>query len=78
MSIKITDIQRLNPAPCTHWLVTVDEDGVSRTFRISTQDFQSAFEDFPGKHKGALVLGWVRYRLEQGATLQDLLNVVIV
>lgn len=78
MAIKITNIERINTAPCKHFRITVDEDGVSRTFQMSRGQMEESFETFPGKHKGALVLGWVRYRLEQGATLQDLLNVEIV
>lgn len=77
MALKLIAAQRVNPAPCRHFRLTVEEDGVERSFELNADDLRSTFEDFPGRHKGALILGWIRYRLEQGATLASLIDQVI-
>jgi len=77
MSLSITNAVRVNPAPCQHYRVTIDEDGVARTVNISLDELRAAFESFEYGPKAALVLAWARYRLSQGATLASLLNEVI-
>jgi len=78
MSLRITNAVRINPAPCQHYRVTIDEDGVARTVNISLDELRRAFDSFEYGPKGALVLAWARYRLSQGATVASLLNEVIV
>lgn len=77
MSLRITNAVRINPAPCQHYRVTIDEDGVERTANISLDELKQAFDDFEYGPKAALVIAWARYRLSQGATLASLLNQVI-
>ena len=78
MSLSITNAVRINPAPCQHFRLTIDEDGVTRTMNISLDDLRRAFDSFDYGPTAALVLAWARYRLSQGATLASLLNQVIV
>ena len=77
MSLRITNVVRINPAPCQHFRITIDEDGVTRTVNMSLDELQRAFESFDYGPTAALVLAWARYRLSQGATLASLLNQVI-
>ena len=77
MSLRITNAVRINPAPCQHYRVTIDEDGVTRTVNISLDELRQAFDSFDYGPTAALVLAWARYRLSQGATLASLLNQVI-
>jgi hypothetical protein len=74
MSLRIRNAVRINPAPCQHYRLTIEEDGVSRTVEISFDELRQAFEDFAYGPKAALVLAWARYRLSQGATLASLLD----
>lgn len=77
MSLRITNAVRINPAPCQHYRVTIDQDGVTRTINIALDDLRAAFDDFEYGPTTALILAWARYRLSQGATLASLLNQVI-
>jgi len=77
MSLSITNAVRINPAPCQHFRLTIDEDGVARTVNISLDELKWAFENFDYGPTAALVLAWARYRLSRGATLATLLNQVI-
>lgn len=77
MSLRITNAVRINPAPCQHYRVTIDEDGVSRSVNISLDDLRQAFDGFEYGPKAVLVIAWARYRLSQGATLASLLGQVI-
>lgn len=74
MAIKIVSAVRLNPAPCKHYVVTIEDDGVRREFRTSLPELREALEETTKKD---LVLGWIKYKVEKGATLSSLINVVI-
>jgi len=78
MSLSITNAVRINPAPCQHYRLRIDQDGVARTVNVALDDLKRAFDDFEYGPTAALVLAWARYRLSQGATLASLLNQVIV
>ena len=78
MSLSITAITRVQPAPCQHFLVTIDEDGVSRTMALHRNAMVQLFDDAEYGPKGTLVLTWLGYKLKQGATLPSLVGQVIV
>ena len=78
MTLSITNAVRINPAPCQHFRLTIDEDGVARAVNISLDELRQAFDSFDYGPTAALVLAWARYRLSQGATLASLLNQVSV
>ena len=78
MALKITNIQRVNPAPCDHYNVTVDVEGVSKVRQVQLQQIKDVIQ---GQDKNeqieTLVLSWVAYRLTHGSVPADLLNVEI-
>ena len=78
MSLSITSIQRIGPVPCQHFLVTINEDGESRTVFISRDDISSLLQNSEHGFKVTLVLAWLRYKVAQGATPQSLVGEVIV
>ena len=77
MALSIMAITRVRPAPCQHFLVTMDEDGVSRTVLLHREDMARLFQDAEHGPKATLVLAWLRYKLAQGATLPSLIGQVI-
>lgn len=79
MAVKIVAIRRLNPAPCQHFELTVNVDGTTRTVVIHREDVLRQLNDFePGGYLGALVLAWLRYKLERGAKLEELVGQGVV
>ena len=80
MSLKITSITRVNPAPCQHFRITVDDNGTARSKEFDlTQlpDLLDQFDEFPGGVRGALVLAWAIDRRKRGASVAQLINVEI-
>lgn len=80
MSLKITSITRVNPAPCVHFEITVNDNGTirSKIFDINQIDtLLDEFGDFPGGARGALLIAWAIDRRKRGATNAQLLNVEI-
>lgn len=77
MALSITSMSRVHPAPCDHWEITLDIDGNTVTKIKTSAEILEELDDFPGGHRGALVAGWIRYQLENGATKNDLLGLDI-
>lgn len=80
MSLKITSITRVNPSPCMHFDITVDDNGVIRNKILSLDEFNKlldTFTGFPGGARGALAMAWAVDRRARGATLAQLVNVEI-
>ena len=80
MSLKITSVVRVSPAPCNHFLVTVNDDGNVRSKVFSVEQMTelfTQFDEFPGGARGALVLAWIKDRRDRGASLAQLVNVEI-
>ena len=78
MALSITAITRVQPPPCQHFRVTIDEDGVTRTVWLHQEDVTQMFRNAEHGPKGTLVLAWLRHKLAQGATLPSLVGQVIV
>jgi len=77
MALKITSIERGLPAPCQHYRVTIDDAGVTRSATVTLNDLRDRNEWAEHGPVAALVLLWARYKLEKGATVASLVNVVI-
>lgn len=80
MSLKITSAVRQGSVGCGHYLVTVNDNGTTRSKLFSIDQMNtlfSQFDDFPGGARGALILAWIKDRRDRGATLAQLVNVEI-
>jgi len=80
MSLQITSITRQSTAPCNHFLITVNDNGTTRSKAFSLSELDTIFdrfESFPGGARGALLLAWAIDRRARGATNTQLLNVEI-
>lgn len=78
MSLKITNIQRVNPAPCDHYNVTVDVDGVSKVREIDLSQIKDAIQGQDKEEQiETLILSWAAYKLTHGSVPADLMNVEI-
>lgn len=77
MSLKIISVERVNPAPCAHWLVVVDDDGVKTERVIHANEFEAMrAPDFPGV-RGDMAMQFVLDQHRKGAELKDLVDVEI-
>lgn len=80
MSLKITSAVRQGPAGCSHYLITANDNGTTRSKLFSVAQIQAlldSFDAFPGGRRGVLLLAWAQDRLDRGATLAQLVNVEI-
>ena len=80
MSLKITSVTRVSPAPCQHFEVTADNNGTIRSKVFSREELDAIldqFSDFPGGARGALLLAWIVDRRKRGATLAQLTDIEI-
>jgi hypothetical protein len=68
MALSITSITRENGTTCDHIVVTVDDEGTSRTFRASFMEVDKLIDDLGGplQAKRTLVLLWAAYRRSKG------------
>lgn len=67
MAISITAIDRHNGATCEHIAVTVNDEGVSRTFETTFTEVDRLFEELSVlDQKKLLVMLWARYRRATG------------
>ena len=79
MAITITGVTRVNPPPCQHWTITVNDNGVSRSAVRNVADVRQMFEAFPGDFKEALVLAYILYRIDiTGESPSQLINDVVI
>lgn len=79
MAISITNIERVNPNPCNHFRVTVNEDGTTRSTIISRDDLLAALDQFDGGYKRAILYGWIAYQVRQNnATINSLIGQTVV
>jgi hypothetical protein len=68
MPIILQSLARDNGAACDHVTLTVNDDGITRTKKLSLQDLQQPISvlisDMPddAAWKFALVIGWLRYQ----------------
>ena len=78
MSLKITSATK-GAGACQHYTVTIDEDSVTRTVRLSVAELQDWLDTVVGEHPPGvlLALAWASYKRKKGATLASLLNVEI-
>lgn len=77
MSLKITAIVRQNPAPCIHYRLTGNDNGVVKSINITMEEIQQLFDTFPGGKRGALLFAWAQDRLDRGANVNQLVNIEI-
>lgn len=77
MALTIDAIQRVHPAPCRHYLVTVSEDGVSREVHTSIDEMREGEFDYED-WRVRLILLWARYKLLNGATPASLVGQTVV
>ena len=77
MALSFTSISRVHPSPCDHWDLEGNVDGATRNSILSSDEIMEALDDFPGGYRGALMLAWARYQIENGATKAQLIGVDI-
>lgn len=66
MPLSITAIARENGPGCDHITVTVNHEGVSRTFNTSFPEIDAFFSDLtPLEQLRLLVVLWAKYRRMQ-------------
>jgi hypothetical protein len=80
MALTITALQRVGGGSCQHFALRIDDDGVLRTVEI-TPDLIDQVEagniaDMP--FKLVLVLLWMRWKRQHGATLASLVGQTVV
>lgn len=78
MALSITGIARENGAACDHLVITVDDDGTSRTLRLSVADAARTLDSYEPNYRVALVLCWLRYKRARGASLASLVGQTVV
>lgn len=76
MSIILTNIQR--PSNCGHAVLTVNEDGVTKQFKVYEGDITDGFSDLPYPPKQMLVLLWMKYKKAQGSSWASMINQTII
>jgi hypothetical protein len=80
MALTITALQRRSPAPCQHFVLTIDDDGVSRAVEITAELIDQVeagnIADLP--FRLVLVLLWMRWKRQHGATIASLVGQTVV
>ncbi len=80
MSLIITSIKRVYAAPCQHFEITANNNGIVRSKLFYLDDLDAIldqFNDFPGGARGALLLAWIVDRRKRGASVAQLIDVEI-
>jgi hypothetical protein len=77
MSLSYTSISKVHGSGCNHFELTGNVDGQTVTKQVHEDEIMSMLDDFPGGYRGALMLAWARYQLENGATKSRLIGVDI-
>jgi len=86
MAVKFIDAVRDNPAPCSHYTLTVEvDDATQRTRRIVLSELDDLRErigkvigEGPRNQELALAILWIGYHLDHGATIADMRGETIV
>jgi hypothetical protein len=68
MALTVTSLTRENGPTCGHFIVEINDEGVTRTFKISESEIRDYLQSIDG-YKKALVIAWLRYRKEFSRTL---------
>ena len=75
MSITISNIERVNPAPCKHWRITLDRDGVQTvSVEMHESELTGALELDDVK---SVFKAWAKYQRSKGITPQQMVGAAI-
>jgi hypothetical protein len=74
VAVTLTSITRENGTGCDHLILTVDDNGTSRTKKISRQEILN-FDFDDANYKLSLVVLWIRYQFQQNnRTFNQIVN----
>jgi hypothetical protein len=73
MALTITNVVRANGPTCEHLTVTVNDEGVDRTFETEFSEIDHIVDGLGGVQdsKRTLILLWAAYRRRFGRSIQN-------
>jgi hypothetical protein len=72
MALSITDVARHNGGTCDHLTVTINHEGVSRTFETSFYEIDQILADLSLLEQlRMLCILWAKYRRLQGRAIEN-------
>jgi hypothetical protein len=79
MAITIQSATRVNAAPCQHWRIVINGDGVNHTVTLTLDQVEGMLDDLLINWKGMLALAWMRYQREvNGLTIAQMVGQAVV